>query len=295
MDNTKGKKTRRSNGPDSAGDLHPDLKVLRSALEDHHTMADFKEHLEKGLVVDRLIQKYADELRAELVVDSVVVGVLVREENPHILGIKESLAPGLGLGTRLVRHKINLELAKVCRSKGELCLQLGLFYDVSFTISDRDALRANPEFAQFCKLDVLYPERAYLTAPLIYNDDFQGLVVCSQLDPRQWDAVDCGIIKVVAGDISHALKSFTEKGGTIGPGTTFVEAIPLELPQEFTDEHRLILNYVERGLVNKQIVKASGMTYSRVRYRIDQMMEWSNSATRGELVYWARRVRIMNQ
>jgi GAF domain len=278
----------------------PALQYFRQLI-DYSELGGLQKEVEKAISEGQLLQKYSDELRSELQVDSCVISQIIHDPtDPHVLGIKESLTPGLGLATRLIRHEIDQEMLNLMQIHPDLVQQLNLTYDVSITIHDIEELRQNPNLAQLWKLSYPFPERAYLTAPLIYENNIQGLVICSQLAPRRWDTEDCAVIKDISADISVVLQMYAKQNGNlVAPLREKVSSPILQhgsvtISSKLSEEHLQIIKLIDRGLTNKEIRKQTDISYRMVRHRISEMMQWTCSDTRTALAYWARRQGILN-
>jgi GAF domain len=278
----------------------PALQYFRQLI-DYSELGGLQKEVEKAISEGQLLQKYSDELRSELQVDSCVISQIIHDPtDPHVLGIKESLTPGLGLDTRLIRHEIDQEMLNLMQIHPDLVQQLNLTYDVSITIHDIEELRQNPSLAQLWKLSYPFPERAYLTAPLIYENNIHGLVICSQLAPRRWDTEDCAVIKDISADISIVLQMYSKQNGNlVAPLREEVSSPILEysfstIPPKLSEEHLRIIKLIDMGLTNKQIRKQTDISYRMVRHRISEMMQWTCSDTRTALAHWARTQGILN-
>jgi DNA-binding CsgD family transcriptional regulator len=278
----------------------PALQYFRQLI-DYSELGGLQKEVEKAISEGQLLQKYSDELRSELQVDSCVISQIIHDPtDPHVLGIKESLTPGLGLATRLIRHEIDQEMLNLMQIHPDLVQQLNLTYDVSITIHDIEELRQNPNLAQLWKLSYPFPERAYLTAPLIYENNIQGLVICSQLAPRRWDTEDCAVIKDISADISVVLQMYAKQNGNlVAPLREKVSSPILQhgsatISPKLSEEHLQIIKLIDRGLTNKEIRKQTDISYRMVRHRISEMMQWTCSDTRTALAHWARRQGILN-
>jgi DNA-binding CsgD family transcriptional regulator len=279
----------------------PALEYFRHLIE-YSELSGLQEKIEKAAAEGQLLQKYSDELRSELQVDSCVISQIIHDPtDPHVLGIKESLTPGLGLGTRLIRHEIDQEMLNLLQMHPDLAQQLNLTHEVSVTIHDIEELRQNPKLAQLWKLSYPFPERAFITAPLIYENNIQGLVICSQLAPRRWDTEDCTVIKDISADISVALQMYVKLSSDLATSSAeevssgiHQDGFASVLPPKLSEQHLHILKLIDKGLTNKEIRKETDISYRMVRHRVGEMMQWTSSDTRTALAHWARKQGIVN-
>jgi DNA-binding CsgD family transcriptional regulator len=269
------------------------LNIWQAIWEVSTADGSYSERLEKAANFDHRLQKYLDELRESMEVDACVLGQVVEDPiDPHVIGIKESLIPGLA--TRLVRHEIDREILPLAIVNVNLCMKYRLMHDKCITIHDLEALRSSEELKPLLKLDYPWPERGCMATSLSFNNKVQGVLVVSCLAPRTWEPQDCTELQEAALELSAMM--ILESDRWVGEEAVLNSRLnEAELADKLTSEHLVVLHAVERGLSNKEIAKEAGLSSRRVKYRIDQMLAWTGSENRTALARFARRQRLLEQ
>lgn len=245
-------------------------------------------------MVVRFLQKYVDELRNELGVDTCVLGRLIMDEpaGSYVKIINESLTPGLS--TRMVRHEIDHSFLKLVLMGPKAVPELDLIHRSSITIHDVEKLRLDPLVSRFSKLEMPFPERAIMAGPVIYRGDMRGVLVCSQLEPRQWDEWDRQILEELTQDIGVCME-LLDGDAAVEPflswsGTSYYKAPPTAL----TFLQREVLLCFEKGLKNKNIAVELAIPYGEVRHCVLDMLRRSGCAEADSLTRWARLSKLLS-
>jgi hypothetical protein len=224
-----------------------------------------------------LLQKCADELRFVLDAESCSVGKIVGQgEHMYIKILAES--PHSPASVYPSRYEIDLGLLRLLFLGQKRTQHLDLVHPDCVTVHDVEALLKDSFASQFYQGGL--PSRAYISAPLVYENELQGVVVCSNSSPRYWDETDREIIVEIGEDIAVVLELAEAYGENLEQISSIYSKRRLDALQlrELKSEHLKIINCFKKGMSYKEIAHSTGIGYRKVRHRVMELLTYFNTS-----------------